>query len=164
MEPTAFVAVRIRAIRIGDVSPIAPLFEVLEKPSGWDRQLRASVQKAAGPKYTVPMEFWAAYRKEHPDDGIREGYAHTNVWHPVMDRDIAIGQWFAMNSVGVYVRPDWECSKEQIMDKAWAFKEPPDHELSTTAAAPYPGDDHWMYVNALDIDTRNRANWPRMIE
>ena len=81
-----------------------------------------------------------------------------------MDRDIAIGQWFAMNSVGVYARPGWECSKGQIMDKAWAFKEPLDHELSTTVAAPYAGDDHWMYVQQLDGNTRDRANWPRMIE
>ena len=163
VEPTAFVAVRIRAIRTGEDTQIAPLFEVLEKPSGWERLLRLSVQNAAGPKDTVPMEFWAAYRREHPDDGIREGYAHTNVWHPVMDREIVISQYLTMRSVGIYVRRGWEMSQEQVLDKARLLQEPLEHELGTAMAEPNSGDNH-MYGNALDIDTRNRANWPQMIE
>ena len=163
VEPTAFVAVRIRAIRIGEATPIAPLFEVLEKPSGWERQLRVSVQKAAGPKDPVPMEFWSAYRLEHPNDGVKEGHADTNLWHPVMDRDIVIGQYFAMRSVGIYVRAGWKRSKEQILDKARMIQEPLQRELETTVWEP-SNDGDWMYVNTLDLDTRNRANWPQMIE
>ena len=163
VEPTAFVAVRIRTIRIGEDTPVAPLFEVLEKPSNWERQLRVSVQKVAGPKDTVPVEFWAAYRQQHPDDGIRDGYAHTNVWHPVMDRDIVIGQYIAMRSVGIYIRSGWERSKEQVLEKAKMIHEPLQRELETTIWEP-SNDDDWMYVNTLEMDTRDRANWPRMIE
>ena len=122
-----------------------------------------SVQKAAGPKDTVPMEFWAVYRQEHRDDGIKEGHADTNVWHPIMDRDIVIGQYFVMRSVGVYVRTGWKRSKDQILDKARMIQEPLRRELETTVWEP-PNDGDWMYVNTLDIDPRNRANWPQMIE
>lgn len=163
VEPTAFVAVRIRAIRIGEDTPVAPLFEVLKKSSGWERQLRVSIQKAAGPKDPVPMEFCADYRREHPDDGIREGFANTNVWHQVMNRQIVISQYLAMRTVGIYVRRGWEMSQEQVLDKARLLQETLEHELGTGMAEPNSGDNQ-MYGNALAIDTRNRANWPQMIE
>lgn len=163
VDPSAFLAVRIRAVRVGEDTPVAPLFEVMERPSGWERQLRESVRKAAGPKDAVPMEFWADYRRQHPDDGIREGYAGTNVWHPVMDREILISQYIAVRSVGIYVRQGWEMTQEQVMDKVRLIREPLERELETPMNEPNSGVIH-MYVNYLDTDTRNRDNWPRMIE
>lgn len=47
VEPFAFFAVRVRAVRIGD-SPIAPVFEVMEKPSQWERVLHAAASEARG--------------------------------------------------------------------------------------------------------------------
>ena len=79
------------------------------------------------------------------------------------DRDIVIGQYFAMRSVGVYVRAGWKRSKDQIPDKARMIQEPLRRELETTVWEP-PNDGDWMYANTLDIDPRNRANWPQMIE
>jgi hypothetical protein len=39
----SFFAVRLRVVRIAD-SPYAPIFEVVEKPSAWDRQLKAEAR------------------------------------------------------------------------------------------------------------------------
>ena len=47
IDPFAFFAVKVTVVRIGDdeSSPVAPLFEVLERPSGWDRTIRSQAQE-----------------------------------------------------------------------------------------------------------------------
>ena len=45
MDPFAFFAVKVRAVRIGDApAPVAPLFEVMERPNDWDRRVKGAVE------------------------------------------------------------------------------------------------------------------------
>ena len=60
---------------------------------------------------------------------MREGYAHTNLWHPVVDREILLSQYTDMLSVGVYVRRGWERTQEQALAKARTLREPLQNEL-----------------------------------
>ena len=101
------------------------------------RSMPASAQKAAGPMDTMREGFWPPYRQERRDDGIREGYAHTNLWHPVMDREILLSQYTDMLSVGVYVRRAWGknpgASTRKSQDAARAAAKRADHRHNGTA-------------------------------
>jgi hypothetical protein len=46
-ERFSFFAVRLRVVRIGD-SPLAPLFELLEKPNAWERRVQQQTREVAG--------------------------------------------------------------------------------------------------------------------
>ncbi len=54
VDPFAFFAVKVRVVRIGDApAPVAPLFEVLERPNDWNRRVKATVETSItvdGPK------------------------------------------------------------------------------------------------------------------
>ena len=66
-----FFAVRVRAVRIGDFpAPIAPIFEVLEKPHDWDRRMQAINRAVSSPGRVNDRlsrlrrkrrDFWQAY-------------------------------------------------------------------------------------------------------
>ncbi len=66
VDPFAFFAVQVKAVRIGD-SPIAPLFEVVAKPNGWDRKLqqqvaspgRGAVQPSASSAWPSGITCWS---------------------------------------------------------------------------------------------------------
>lgn len=64
----AFFAVRLRVVRIGD-SPFAPIFEVLEKPSGWERDLKAAAKSAANDSDITRrrLAYWRRSLERHPD-------------------------------------------------------------------------------------------------
>ncbi len=165
VEPFAFFAVRVRVVRIGDDSslPMAPLFEVLERPSGWERQFRASVQEAStlSESGQFRREFWQHYTNRHPDDGVRVGYAGSNVWHPVIDTSILLSQYVAVFGVGVYLRSGWNESSEQVFPIVENYAEALQHELEVELGN---SSDGWWALKTLRIDSRDRANWPQMVD
>lgn len=55
----SFFAVQVSAVRIGQ-SKIAPLFEVVERPNGWERRLVESIEKA-GEVTSQKRQFWNLY-------------------------------------------------------------------------------------------------------
>jgi len=104
----AFFAVRLRLVRIGD-SPLAPVFDVLAKPSGWERALR---EKSARQKYSAEseryFEFWTFYLERHPqakEDGVKP-YRFPSVYTELLDGKIIIGI-SAGKQAGVFVRSQW---------------------------------------------------------
>ena len=165
VEPFAFFAVRVRVVRIGDDSslPMAPLFEVLERPSGWERQFRASVQEAStlSESGQFRREFWQHYTNRYPDDGVRVGYAGSNVWHPVIDTSILLSQYVAVFGVGVYLRSGWNESSEQVFPIVENYAEALQHELEVELGN---SSDGWWALKTLRIDSRDRANWPQMVD
>lgn len=81
-DPYAFFAVRVKVVQISD-SPLAPLFEVLERPNDWDRQIR--VERESGELNELQQyrrDFWEFYNQSHPDDLQRwfPGYRNSNVF------------------------------------------------------------------------------------
>ena len=67
VDPFAFFAVKVRVVRIGQ-SPLAPLFEVVERPNGWDRRLHEVARSAQviGPRGELRRAFWAHYSRRIP--------------------------------------------------------------------------------------------------
>ena len=89
VDPFAFFAVKVRAVRIGDPPAlVAPLFEVLERPNDWDRRVREITEVNNGDgrqsRYRVFLhDFWQSYAERYPDDvQLRpnhiNGFAHKS--------------------------------------------------------------------------------------
>ena len=82
VDPYAFFAVQVKVVQIGN-SPLAPLFEVLERPNDWDRQIR--VERESGElndRQQFRQDFWAFYNQSYPGDLQRwfRGYRNSNVF------------------------------------------------------------------------------------
>jgi hypothetical protein len=156
----AFFAVRVRAVRIGEFpAPIAPVFEVIEKPHDWDRRvvvLNRTAQGAGGVNNRLNRlrrkrsDFWRAYAEQHPGDlQVGDDHAHSNVY--VTLGGAMLSQYVGDRSVGIYLV---EHSRSYDVDAARAvsmYKEGLQLNLGDSS-------------ESLAIDTNDRDNWPDMID
>lgn len=106
VEPFAFFAVKVRAVRIGD-SPIAPIFEVVGKPNHWERQLQ-TIAKRTGTLSTLGQfrkNFWTHYVNRFPDELEWYPADATNArWRTFEDYELVVASYLTKNGVGVYIR------------------------------------------------------------
>ena len=104
VDPFAFFAVRVRVVRIGD-SPLAPVFDVVERPNEWDRRVQQiSRQGELSATGRFRRDFWAHFASRKPGRlALRPGYAASAVWNRVEEADVHIAQYLAFNSVGIYL-------------------------------------------------------------
>lgn len=67
-DPFAFFAIRVRVVRIAE-SPLAPVFEVLERPNEWDRRVQESTRTG---ELSERGQFWRAFwnhvASNYPDE------------------------------------------------------------------------------------------------
>ena len=155
-----FFAVRVRAVRIGDFpAPIAPIFEVLEKPHDWDRRMQAINRAVSSPGRVNDRlsrlrrkrrDFWQAYAEQYPGEvNIAEDHSHSNIYHQV--GGAMVSQYVADGSVGIY-----------LVEQSRTY----DREASRLVSSYTEG----LQLNLggstedLSIDTNNRDNWPDMID
>ena len=98
----AFFAVRVRVVRIGN-SPLAPIFEVIERPNTWERKL-ASKSNAAHSEITqLRMEFWNRYLELYP--GTFEPQKGSNVWIQMLrDEPIYLSLALTSKYCGMFLR------------------------------------------------------------
>ena len=85
-DPFAFFAIQVKVVKIGN-SPLVPIFEVLERPSEWDRYIRALSSGNTRQQSELTksrQEFWAYYSERYPEDDIPSGRKAPNAHHPVM--------------------------------------------------------------------------------
>ncbi len=149
-HPYAFFAVRLRVLQISD-SPMVPVFEVLERPSDWDRQVRASAQEEntrLNETRQFRRDFWQFYVQRHPNDiELRPNHIDSNVYHDISG--IVVSQHLSRNRVGIYIRP----------------RTGDDSEVSALRVESY-----WQTLNSgrgedcLYTNTRERENWPEMAD
>lgn len=153
VEPFAFFAVRVRVVRIGDdtSSPAAPLFEVLERPSDWDRRVRISAQGDNGllnERQQFRRDFWQFYVGRHAGDvQLRPNHVDSNVYHDVSG--IVVSQHLSRNRVGIYIRPRTGDDSENSASRVESYRQILNSER---------GED-CLYTN-----TRDRENWPEMAD
>ena len=159
----AFLAVRVRVVRIGGESSLmAPLFEVVERPNQWNRQVHAAEESSGNSRQSelnkFRNDFWRSYVQSYPKDiALRPGHVHSNVFHRI--EGMTISQWIGQNGVGIYMR---------AQDSGYSEKQTQDVEMHVEAlrkefgveidsSATHPG-------LILASDTTDRDNWPRMID
>ena len=106
----AFFAVRVRAVRIGN-SPIAPVFEVMARPSEWERTMRRHAE-SSDPHSDTRLRFWTFYCERHPAavaDELKPN-RHWNTWFQV-NEDVWITLGIGAAFASVFVRGDWGVRK-----------------------------------------------------
>ncbi len=116
----AFFAVRLKAVRIGD-SPVAPVFDVLARPSGWERRLIAQRREVTHGRAAHAEErerFWTFYCERHPaavEDGLKPN-RHWNSWFQV-NEDIWITLGIGAEFTSVFVRGSWGARKFSAVER-----------------------------------------------
>lgn len=103
----SFFAVKVKVVRIGD-SPFAPIFEVVEKPNEWDRQVH-SAAVASGTRSELSEKrfaFWQAFCDRLPAAAERDGGPSywSNRWRVLTNPDLIVSLYLSKNSVGVFAR------------------------------------------------------------
>lgn len=99
-EGFSFFAVKLRVVRIAD-SPYAPIFEVIEKPNDWERD----IQRVAGSKSALTphrSEYWAALAARYPDCGL-EPYQQYRFAYLDQNEDLWIGLWAGSKHIGIFL-------------------------------------------------------------
>ncbi len=101
----SFFAVRLRVVQIGD-SPFAPLFEILERPNDWDRQVQQIATEAQASRPGTPLKraFWARYLELFPDAANDIAIGWSTRWRALPELQLVLSQWRSEISVGVFVR------------------------------------------------------------
>ena len=116
VDPYAFFAVRVRVVRIGD-SPLAPVFEVLQRPSNWDRNVRDTATRGdLSDRGRFRRDFWAHVATLYPNE-VKPGFAGSNVNHHVKDAGLRISQYVARHSVGIFLGGTPGESNEAVLSR-----------------------------------------------
>ncbi|HEY3798526.1 MAG TPA: hypothetical protein VGL58_09235 [Caulobacteraceae bacterium] len=157
----AFFAVKLRVVRIGG-SPFAPLFEVLERPNGWDRRLQEVARD--GRDLTelgaFRMAFWTHFLQRHPSQTANgRAMADPGRWIRLPVADLVVVQYVAKHAVGLFIRGPRSGAGEDIE----AVLRPHETALTEQLGTPMGGrSSGYFFDSQLKVDTRSNANWDRM--
>ena len=155
MDQFAFFAVKVRAVRIGDApAPVAPLFEVLERPNDWDRRVKAAAETRSHRRRTtefVPVrrEFWAFYAERYQDDNIPLGHSAHTVEHKI--GGVTVYQALSQDEVNVYISRDHPDYDAQTKDLAMEYGTAVTSELGSRN-------------RSLWMDAWDSGNWKQMAD
>lgn len=114
-----FFAVRLRVVRIGD-SPLAPLFDVLERPNDWEKRLQEAAREGneRGPAGEARHAFWSAYCAEVPAEAARgKPSGVIQRWAPVGSTGLVLSRFVAERYVGICVRGPRGASTAEIAER-----------------------------------------------
>lgn len=159
----AFFAVRLRVVRIAD-SPYAPIFEVVEKPSDWDRQLRSKAEVVQSDLSARRSAFWSAYLERHPEAAERglKPSSHSNMWLPAPLEGTRVGLYVATRTCGVYIRGSFGVNVSDLDARLVPYKEQLEGHLGVPwTSEAEPG---WLLVSKIELPFTDKANWPRIID
>ena len=114
VEDFSFFAIRVSVQKVvwtdggeNRESPPVPQFEVLARPSDWDRRIRDATRESGrdlGAQGIFSRDFWTHYVDRYPDDGLRRGFAGRNPAFPVHGTEFTIRWYHARrNQIGQWV-------------------------------------------------------------
>ncbi|MXX66913.1 MAG: hypothetical protein F4Z40_08020 [Chloroflexi bacterium] len=152
VDPFAFFAVRLRVVQIAN-SPLAPILEVLEQPSAWDRTLRARVANSESELTRFRRRFWAFYAQKYPEDGVPLEYAVSNFWTP-LGPDVVLSTYVSASRVGAFLRGKRGESSDAAEERIKPWLEQLDAELGAVGT--------WTKHDTGD--SRDQDNWPEMAD
>ena len=155
VDPFAFFAVKVRAVRIGDApAPVAPLFEVLERPNDWDRRVKGAaetISKVA--RRQLNEQFWDFYFGNHPDDSRlklgRSGGLGSVIGYGI--GGVRVEQYLDSKYVSIYVLGGHNSYDDHAVDLAQRYIHAVAREIDDIS-------------RRLVVDPWDRANWSQMAD
>jgi hypothetical protein len=113
----SFFAVTIKAVRIGN-SPIAPLFEVVERPNQWDRALHKVANDELTELGEVRLAFWKFYLDKYDVELVYgPPTAASSRWRILDSCKLVVGQFITPTRVGVYIRGERGSDRLEIFQR-----------------------------------------------
>ncbi|AHM05764.1 hypothetical protein roselon_03509 [Roseibacterium elongatum DSM 19469] len=161
----SFFAVRARVVRIGD-SPFAPIFDVVEKPSGWERTL-GQVARARGSASEVGdrrLAFWTAYLERVPSAaewGLKPSRL-SSMWVPLsgLVSEAYLSLWIGADDCGAFMRGARGSDASDLI----ADLQPHAQRLEETLGATFNGNNGQFLWNRAGLEFSEEANWPAIID
>ncbi|MEL7229849.1 MAG: hypothetical protein AAGK38_08070, partial [Pseudomonadota bacterium] len=152
-EPFAFFAVKLRAVRIGSSLP-APLFEVVERPNDWERQVNAAVRKKEGLSEIGKhrLAFWTHLAERHPELNTDQA-ATSSIWIELTGEHMLV-LYKSSSKVGVFVRGERGSDHEQVVAGLAPYASRLNAALGVEGDALETRED-------FAIDTTEPKNWDR---
>ena len=164
VAPFAFFAVQVGVVQIGN-SQLAPVFDVLERPNEWNRQVqKVSSTGELSNSGEFQQAFWAhcvARWKDGPR--LRSGYALPNLWHSKIDRaELRVVQYVSSKGVGVYLGGKRQDEESTLVE---ARIEPFRQSLKEVLRSDnFLGGKNANCKTSLNIDTRDPSNWDQIAD
>ncbi|WP_204140912.1 hypothetical protein [Halomicronema sp. CCY15110] len=163
VEPFAFFAVKVKAVRIGD-SPIAPVFEVMVRPNHWERQLQAIAQETRQMSNLGQFrkEFWTDYVNRFPDEQARgQADAASSRWRVLNDIGLVVTVYLAQREVGVFIRGLRGVPSVEVYEQLAPHL---DRLQAITGAEAGPPDRGHYFVSAYKAKTPDKSQWARLTD
>ena len=155
-DPFAFFAVRVRVVRIGK-SPLAPVFDVLERPNEWDRRVQENARTGELSQLgQFRRAFWNHLASKHPGD-VKPDRAASWVSHYVKEAGLGVTLYLAQDAVGLYLTGKRGEGTDTTRAKAEDYRAPLERELGVDSL------DEWCGTS-LDLNMRKQTNWDRAAE
>lgn len=162
-EGFSFFAVRLRVVRIGD-SPFAPIFEVVEKPNDWVRQVKTQKTAETNAYYDIKQSFWTQMIDRHPDLadlGFRKWrYSNNYVEFPT-DPVVQISAFFGKAKSGLFVRSAWGQPPEPAIEMLARAREQLEADTGAKFAPTARG---WMLCTDFPKGHENTDAWPEIMD
>ncbi|MYD25528.1 MAG: hypothetical protein F4X08_06920 [Gemmatimonadetes bacterium] len=160
-DPFRFFAVELKVVRIGD-SPLAPVFDVLEKPNEWDRSVKDTAHRTELSELgQFRREFWNFVASKYPGE-VRPDHADSNVYHQVDGIELRISQCLYRKGVGVFLVVT-SFSDPELPFLVKPYLEPLDLALQLNRSEEETEISTRGEVY-LRTNPRERSNWGRMAE
>lgn len=159
----SFFAVKARVVRIGD-SPLAPIFEVVEEPNDWDREVKKKAASEGSAYYDIKQTFWNTLLDRFPDleiAGFRRWRYSNNYVVAQEDPQIQISVWFGKNDSGIFVRSGWGQPHEPVE----VLLAPHRDMLEARLGAPFgpSGRGTYFLIQTIPITSGDRESWPEIM-
>ncbi len=160
-EPFAFFAVELRVVRIGE-SPMVPLFEVIERPNNWDRQVQEIAKSSSEPTAlgTFRSRFWTRLLDRHPTESQNgEANGASSRWRVLTEQDLVVVQYISQTSVGVFIRGRRGVGPEAVAERLSPYYDTLRDRLGVVFQE--GREKTYFFVKYLKLDTNDEANWDR---
>ena len=161
-NPFSFFAVQVSVVQIGD-SQLAPVFDVLERPNEWNRQVQRISQSGdltVGRK--AKRDFWHHFVANWPDVlSLPSGYAGFNPGRWIEEVDLKIRLWLGSESVGIDVLGRKSDTREDVKARMEPFRTSFEAAFEDLASS---NEEAWWVTDLNVGSTYDRQNWEKMAD
>jgi hypothetical protein len=156
----SFFAVKARVVRIGD-SPLAPIFEVVEKPNDWERRLsgqRATAAKGTSDLGDLREAYWNAYVERHPETRVRPSRSGYFAVQAGAIPDLRVVLYIGQKDCGIFIRG----ARGMDASEFNRIVEPRHDALRRLVGLPEGGGTNQYLSQSIPESLADREAWPRI--
>ncbi len=156
--PFAFFAVQVRVVRIAD-SPMAPIFEVVERPNQWERHLHAEANPETSQTNKNKEAFWKYYIEQYPEEEKYGLPTSSSRWHTFPNSGLVVSIYAGVKKSGLFIRGKMSVSSIEVGEILSPHREALDTILGSDGWDEVKG---YYYHQKCVGSTNDESTWPAM--